>query len=126
MSVDWSKPLQTRGGTRAEYVGLIDPPSKDGETIACVIRDIDGVARLYSYHADGSCFAEIPQQTFDIINVPPRKETREIEAWAVVTEDGGVVKCYTSETAATEHGRIYSSNPPVVRLTGTVEIEVHE
>lgn len=68
MSIDWTKPIQTRDGRPARLLGHIDAQQpvvvayvndKEGETVEAFHTD----GRYYLYEVDG-------ESKFDIVNVP--------------------------------------------------------
>lgn len=63
MSVDWTKPIQTRSGLKAELVRRI------GDDYWVVITDEVGKECMLCYQADGR-YRSLPGNDFDIINVP--------------------------------------------------------
>ncbi len=117
MSVDWTRPIQTRSGRKARLVCTI-PPVGGAETRVVTLDEQS--LRLY-YEAGNYILGAIEND--DIINVPLRKVTREIEAWAVV--DGGdselMLVTFNKGVADRNAGAFL-----VVRLTGTYEVEVEE
>ena len=125
MSVeDWSKPIQTRCGVRVRLVGTVNyGGARETRVVVRVGKDGKDFGRLWECYEDGRQLGES-----DIINVPPRKETREVVAWAVTNKAGGVWSVLLTEAAA-RHSASHCCAPEeshVIRLTGTVEVEVAE
>ena len=122
MSVDWTKPIQTRDGDRARLVGTLNYGCAR-EMTRVVVRvgangkDFGGVWTCYE--------SGLHRGDSDIINVPPRKETREVEAWVVVDHLGNYRSAWSKEAYAVDDLRGYP-DAQVVRLTGTIEVEVEE
>lgn len=119
MSVDWTKPIQTDIGYKAEY--LCEYHFRNGKT-RIVIIDTGEHSFPESFYENGG------GSSMNIINVPPRKETREVVAWAVTNKAGGVWSVLLTEAAA-RHSASHCCAPEeshVIRLTGTYEAEVAE
>ena len=110
MSVDWTKPIQTDIGYKAEY--LCEYHFRNGKT-RIVIIDTGEHSFPESFYENGG------GSSMNIINVPPRKVTREVEAWAVVDKNGTTVTLSCADPTALTLAR-------VVYLTGTYEAEVAE
>ena len=122
MSVDWTKPIQTRSGDRVRLVGTVNyGGARETRVVVRIGKDGKDFKRLWECYDDGRQLGES-----DIINVPPRKETREVEAWAIVNDAGEVdfVRDRFSQNATATVAGI--SDARIVRLTGTVEVEVPE
>ena len=114
MSVDWSKPIQTDIGYKAEY--LCEYHFRNGKT-RIVIIDTGEHSFPESFYENGR------GSSMNIINVPPRKVTREIEAWAVVDRwDNELMLVTFNKGVADRNAGAFL----VVRLTGTYEAEVAE
>lgn len=124
MSVDWTKPIQTRSGVRVRLVGAVNyGGARETRVVVRIGKDGKDFGQLWECYEDGRQLGES-----DIINVPPRKVTREVEAWVVVTNEGRVWSLWLAEAAA-RHAASCCDNPGktlVVRLTGTIEVEVEE
>ena len=118
MSVDWSKPIQTRGGRKARLVCTI-PPVGGAETRVVTLDE----QSLRLYYEAGNYIRD-DRDNDDIINVPPRKVTREIEAWAVVDDAGDVV--FVSHLDHQSRSVADSVAYKLVRLIGAYEAEVAE
>ena len=121
MSVDdWTKPIQTRCGDRVRLVGTVNyGGARETRVVVRVGKDGKDFGRLWECYEDGRQLGES-----DIINVPPRKVTREVEAWAVVNDAGDVV--FVSHLDHQSRSVADSVAHKLVRLTGTVEVEVEE
>ena len=122
MSVDWTKPIQTEDGDPAELLASWDAPAPGLETRAVAVGGgLDKVVTLYfengRYRLGHKCGD-------DIINVPPRKETRVVEAWAAVDHAGRVL--YHGDLSIAETVMSQRKTAQLVRLTGTYEAEVAE
>ena len=109
MSVDWTKPIQTDIGYKAEY--LLEYHFRNGKT-RIVIIDTGEHSFPESFYENGG------GSSMNIINVQSRKVTREVEAWAVVDGGGATIAVFRKNPALV--------GPRVIRLTGTVEVEVAE
>ena len=123
--IDWSKPIQTVDGKKARLLGELKKPSVENESRAVAIEWPIGYESVHAYFENGSYFSyrEDPR---DIINVPPRKVAREVEVWAVVDKNGTILTHHdTRERTSTSWG-LKNEGARVVRLTGTVEVEVPE
>lgn len=123
MSVeDWSKPIQTVDGRKARLLDELETPAVRDERRVVVVEDLNGYERAYVYFENGQ-FVHGRNSQNDIINVPPRKVTREVVAWAAV--DGGdnelILVTFNKDVADRNAGAFL-----VVRLTGTYEVEVAE
>lgn len=118
MTIDWTKPIQTRDGRRAEFVGRCGP-LRDGETVIIVV---DNLPEKFYENGQYYCGARISDM--DITNVPTRKETREVVAWCVIGSAGLLYVLSPYEDVARRScGGVFQD---VVRLTGTYEVEVAE
>jgi hypothetical protein len=118
MSVDWTKPIQTRGGRKARLVCTI-PPVGGAETRVVTLDE----QSLRLYYEAGNYIRD-DRDNDDIINVPPRKETREVVAWAAVDHAGRVL--YHGDLSIAETVMSQRKTAQLVRLTGTYEAEVAE
>lgn len=125
MSVEWSKPIQTNDGRKARV--LCADLVGQGLQVAVAVTSRDGLYESVFTCSIGGISAWIDGNgPIIIINVPPRKETREVEAWAVVTSFGRITSTFFTESAARLWSSGFTSPHRIVRLTGTVEIEVQE
>ena len=114
MSVDWTKPIQTRCGDRVRLVGTVNyGGDRETRVVVRVGKDGKDFGRLWECYESGRQLGEN-----DIFNVPPRKVTREVEAWAVVDGGGATIAVFRENPALV--------GQRVIRLTGTVEAEVAE
>lgn len=114
MSVDWSKPIQTEDGDKAR---LLCAAVNDPKYPVAVAVTHSGKEYVRQYTLDGYPDGNIP----NIINVPPRKVMREVEAWAVIT-DGRI----TFLTQNGDEAKPINCHEKTVRLTGAIEVEVEE
>ena len=114
MSVDWSRSIQTEDGDKAR---LLCTDVNDPKYHVAVGVTHCGKEYVRQYTLDGHPDGDIP----NIINVPPRKVTREVEAWAVVDKTGTTVSVSLFSVDPTP-----LTGARVVRLTGTVDVEVAE
>ena len=120
MSVDWTKPIQTRCGDRVRLVGTVNyGGARETRVVVRVGKDGKDFGRLWECYEDGRQLGES-----DIINVPPRTEKREIEAWAAVDHAGRVL--YHGDLSIAETVMSQRKTAQLVRLTGTYEVEVQE
>ena len=114
MSVDWTKPIQTRSGVRVRLVGAVNyGGARETRVVVRIGKDGKDLGRLWECYESGRQLGEN-----DIFNVPPRKVTREVEAWAVVDGSGATIAVFRENPAP--------AGPRVIRLIGTVEVEVEE
>lgn len=123
--IDWSKPIQTVDGRKARLLGELMLPAVCDERRVVAVEDPKGYERAYVYIESGQFFHDRKSQ-HDIINVPPRKVAREVEAWAVVDRDGTMLGHYGTREYANESFVLKNKGARIVRLTGTVEVEVEE
>ena len=124
MSVDWSKPIQTRNGRKAKLIGSWAEQQAPGrETRAVAISDGGGSFVVALYFETGQFICDRPTNN-DIINVPPRTEKREVVAWAAVDQAGRVL--YHGDLSIAETVMSQRKTAQLVRLTGTYEVEVQE
>lgn len=120
MSVDWTRPIQTRSGDRVRLVGTVNyGGARETRVVVRVGKDGKDFGRSWECYESGRQLGES-----DIINVPPCKETREVEAWAVVNDAGDVV--FVSHLDHQSRSVADSVAYKHVRLTGTYEVEVSE
>ena len=126
MSVkDWSKPIQTVDGRKARLLGELKASSVHNESRVVAVEEPNGDEHAKSYFEDGQYFSDRKSQ-HDIINVPPRRVMREVEAWAVVDRNGEALTHHgTRERASTSWG-LERAGARIVRLTGAIEVEVEE
>lgn len=126
MSVeDWSKPIQTVDGRKARLLGELKTSSIYNESRVVAVEEPNGDEHAKSYFEDGQYFSDRKSQ-HDIINVPPRKVTREVEVWAVVDSDGAILTYHDTRERTSTSWVLKRDGTRVVRLTGTVEVEVEE
>ena len=111
MNVDWTKPIQTRDGRKARLLGELKTSSVETERRAVAVECPDGSEWGYTIFED------------DIINVPPRKVMREVEAWAIIDGEDHEIMLATFNKAIADRN---AGTSTVVRLTGTYEVEVEE
>lgn len=120
MNVDWSKPIQTRDGRKARLLGELKTSSAETENRVVAVEGAGGDEGVYPYFENGSYFLH-EEGHRDIINVPPRKVKREVEAWAIIDgEDHEIMLATFNKAIADRNAGTYT----VVRLTGTYEVEV--
>ncbi len=124
MIVDWTKPIQTVDGRKARLLGELKASSVHNESRVVAVEEPNGDEHAKSYFEDGQYFSDRKSQ-HDIINVPPRRVMREVEAWVVVDHLGNYRSAWSKEAYAVDDLRGYP-DAQVVRLTGTVEVEVEE
>lgn len=126
MSVDWTKPIQTKNGLNKRHIGSLHYRGYDNPTRVVVGIDKDGREDgVYNLvHEDGMYYPRSNNYDDHIINVPPRKETREVVAWAAVDHAGRVL--YHGDLSIAETVMSQRKTAQLVRLTGTYEVEVPE
>ena len=124
--IDWSKPIQTVDGKKARLLGELKTLHTENDNKVVAVELPTGYECVYTYYANGRSFLHKEDHTRDIINVPPRKVTHEVEAWAVVDRDGTMLGHYGTRESANESWVSKNKGARVVRLTGTVEVEVEE
>ena len=116
MSVDWSKPIQTEDGYKAR---LLCAAVNDPKYPVAVAVTHSWKEYVCQYTLDGYSDGTIP----NIINVPPRKVMREVEAWAIIDGEDHEIMLATFNKAIADRN---AGTSTVVRLTGTYEVEVEE
>lgn len=122
MSVDWTKPIQTVDGRKARLLGELKTLSVEAESMVVAVERAGGYESVHAYLENGRYFSykESPR---DIINVPPRKVMREVEAWAIIDGEDHEIMLATFNKAIADRN---AGTSTVVRLTGTYEVEVEE
>jgi len=73
--VDWSKPIQLRGGDVVRLVGDIDGIDGRNKAVAIKRTQGSGIGKEFvrDYPKDGMYYASKQPDDLDIINVPPEK-----------------------------------------------------
>ena len=84
MSVDWTKPIQTRDGKPARLLGVLRGLEHLGEVCAHVVAVQNNGEYMTSRYATGSLI-RLSEQAGDIINVPP--PPRKFVRWVNLYED---------------------------------------
>lgn len=123
--IDWSKPIQTVDGKKARLIGELKTLHTENDNKVVAVELPTGYECVYTHYENGRFFLH-KEDPRDIINVPPRKVTHEVEAWAVVDRDGKTLNHYDTMESANESWVSKNKGARVVRLTGTVEVEVEE
>ncbi len=85
MSVDWTKPIQTRDGRKAEFVRRVNARS-DTQKIWCVVEHF-GFEEMASFNQDGQHF-EVPT-SYDIVNAPEEKVLGVMNVYPTFCEQHG-------------------------------------
>ena len=119
MSVDWTKPIQTEDGRKARLLGELKTSSVLHESRVVAIECPDGHEWGYTVFEDGRCCRQV-ESTRNIINVPPRKVMRDVEAWAIIDGEDHEIMLATFNKAIADRN---AGTSIVVRLTGTYEVE---
>jgi hypothetical protein len=68
MSIDLTKPVQTRLGKRVEIIKVLDIPLTDGDRIIGLVEYADG-HELNSWAIDGTFYAKKGESSLDLENV---------------------------------------------------------
>lgn len=68
MTIDWTKPLQTRDGRKARVVAT-DIATKHEYTHAALIMDKNGEEILETYTKDGFCWVDRKTRDKDLVNI---------------------------------------------------------
>lgn len=75
MSVDWDKPIQTRSGKKARFIGMRNHPTYPRVVAVTHYTDrhcTNAYEHIDTYTEDGIAYKEQMQHPNDIINVPER------------------------------------------------------
>jgi hypothetical protein len=91
-AVDWSKPIQTRDGRKAEF--LRELAGRD-DPFAAAVMDKDGREAVLFYFADGRLLS-LDESPSDIINTPERIKR---EVWLTLYRSGDISTDETEEAA---------------------------
>jgi hypothetical protein len=100
-AVDWSKPVQTRSGTKAKYLANTD----DGRVVV-EINYGRGDTQLKAVPASGRTFPASVESADDIINVPVKPLIRFINAYADGTFGASAHSTRAAAEVATKYGKV--------------------
>ena len=94
MKLDTTKPVQTRGGLKAE---IIRTGINDGAySIAALITLDNGREQVLTFTDNGACNQLGLLKSFDLVNVP---EKRTVKTWVNIYDDGSVYANLTKGTS---------------------------
>lgn len=121
MAVDWTKPIQTRDGRKAEF---LRETNHTEYPMLCLVTDSRGIQQPTTYTSSGAYWRDNPCfKEFDIINTPePSPVEDEVVTWyAPVAERDGCSHYVSDTTYSTAKDALGHRPGPIV---GVAEIRV--
>lgn len=68
--IDWTKPIRTKSGTKAEFIyRLANPDPQYHQAMVVVIEDERGIQSVEAFSTDGKYFVNALDSDMDLINV---------------------------------------------------------
>lgn len=120
MNVDWSKPIQTRDGRKAQYLGRVD----DGHIQPNVVAVFTNGITRFERHYDNGAWTKCPRpgdEKHDILNVPEK-----CRVTGVLNVFDGFCTFHNNQHAADADASCYSNRLLAqVPLDLMVEIKSH-
>ena len=110
MTIDWTKPLQTRDGRKARVVAT-DIATKDEYTHAALVMDEDGDESLETYTKEGLWWVSGGLQDKDLVNAPEKRSV-----WINAYDNGKLGYEFSSREEAD------ATNKDIGRRTGILQV----